>query len=218
MRSSSYESSFALVANAGLVVTGRITGGEISHFIEANEDNGGPIWYVDLTLKVGRVLGGYDALLFSDGDTIPIGTAAFSQEAADELVARQSGPALLVLRAVGDIIPTWALTLGRDFKAVSKPPEWLRGRYTVVSSEGVFTMTSEGGAMAPALEAYYGSGAVSHGDDDFVDPVMVEVRSLRFDQLVGLVVDYWSHRYAGTTPVEWTDTALAKCADISYRP
>ena len=212
-----FESFFALVANAGLVVTGRITDGRVAHFIEGNDDTGGPIWYIDLTLDVGRVLGGYDAHLFKEGDSIVLTAVRFSQDSADELVGRESEPPLLVLRRVGGVVPAFALSQGRDIKATGYVNEWQKNRYVIVSSQGVFTMSADGTAYAPALETAYETLA-SRGEDDFVDPVMVEVRSLRFDQLVGLVVDYWSCRYADAAPVEWTDTALTKCADISYRP
>ncbi len=212
-----FESFFALVASAGLIVTGRITDGRVAHFIEGNDDTGGPIWYIDLTLDVGRVLGGYDAHLFKSGDSIVLTAVRFSQDSADELVGRESEPALLVLRRVGEVVPAFALSQGRDIKATGYVNEWQKDRYVIVSSQGVFTMRADGSAYAPALEAAYETLA-SRGEDDFVDPVMLEARSTRFDQLVGLAIDYWSCRYTEATPVEWTEIALAKCAGISYQP
>ncbi|MFQ5523005.1 MAG: hypothetical protein ACE5F5_05445 [Acidimicrobiia bacterium] len=220
LEAETYESFHALVANAGLVVIGTITSAEVSNFSPKENHPPYDIWSVDLTLEVDQVLGGYDAPLFSAGAVVTLVEGRTSQEAVDRLLngdfAGGSGPALLLLRKVGEIPPVLALAQGRDVKENTNTREWLEGRYRIVSSQGVFTMLEDGAAYAPTLEFDEAAKGGMPDDHDEIDPVLRDARTYRFDQLVGLVIDYWSCR--AELGMSWADEALETCNKVGFRP
>ena len=214
-----FESFQSLIANAGLVVIGTITTAEVNHFSPSENHPPLDIWTVDLTVEVDAVLGGYDAPMFEAGDTLIVVEGRTSQEAVDRLLAADfpsgGGPALLVLREVGEIPPVLALPQGRDVKHNTNTREWLKNRYRIVSSQGSFTMLGDGRAYAPTLELLEEAKGGFEDDHDEIDPVLADARTYRFDQLVGYAIDFWACR--ASFDMAWTDRALEACEDTTYR-